>query len=167
MPLTPFHLGPGLFFGISLSKHLEIFSFLIGSVILDIEPAVNIFIFKKYPWHGFFHSIWGAIIAALVVAVLFKIFENQIKEKLKKVHFQRPFSFAKVYLSCFSGAVIHLVFDSFLHNDVFFFWPSKFNPILYLLSPFEVNLICILMGIIGILLIVIYARHKIHPRKSG
>ena len=40
MPFTPLHLGPALFFGMVLLRYIDLPTFLVANVIVDIEPLV-------------------------------------------------------------------------------------------------------------------------------
>ncbi len=40
MPLTPFHLGPDLFFGLLFFSYVDFPTFLVANVIVDIEPIL-------------------------------------------------------------------------------------------------------------------------------
>ena len=40
MPFTPFHLGPALGFGLPLRNYLHVPTFLVASILVDVEPFV-------------------------------------------------------------------------------------------------------------------------------
>ncbi len=161
MPLTPFHLGPGLFFGTILFKFLNFFAFLVGNIAFDIEPFFRIFIFKTYPWHGFFHTFLGALIVSFLLTLILYIFKNQIKKSLDGIHLIQPSpSFLNLFLALLFGSWLHIIFDSFVHPDVYPFWPSNFNPLLNLLSMMEIYLLTTLLGIIGATLLIIKISKK-------
>lgn len=157
MPLTPFHLGPGLFLGSLTLRFFNLWAILLGSIVMDIEPLSLIFILKCYhcPHHWFLHSIFGAILGSLILAtVLYGLREplNRISLKFK---INQSFSFPTLFFSSFSAWLIHIFFDSLTHNDVFPFWPSKYNPIL--IGPeayWLLNFILLAFGIIGLILLV-------------
>ena len=65
MPVTPLHLGPSLWIGLILFKFLDFMSFLLASVIVDVEPFLVMFFGLRYPLHGFFHSFVGGSIVAI------------------------------------------------------------------------------------------------------
>ncbi|MFW9990322.1 MAG: hypothetical protein ACFFC3_16900, partial [Candidatus Odinarchaeota archaeon] len=62
MPFTPYHLGPGLFIGLLFLSFIDFPTFLIASVIVDIEPFFVLYFNLDYPYHGFFHSFLGGTI---------------------------------------------------------------------------------------------------------
>jgi len=153
MPVTPFHLGPGLFFG-TIFKRLNLLSFLLGNVILDIEPFFAIlynlnYPYNSYPHHGIIHSLFGAFFASLLLAMFLSNFKNPIQRILKKFKLEQNSSLLALFSSSFLGCACHLLFDSFLHRDVFPLWPSKFNPLLGLISVSQVYFLCVILGLIG------------------
>ena len=147
MPLTPFHLGPGLFFGMLFIKYLDLISFLIGNVVLDIEPGIIVLSNIKNPYtsyshHGFFHTIIGAFMVSVAAAFLLDKVRSNIRIRLEKSRMvkvvEKSPSYLKIFSSLFLGTMLHIGVDSLMHYDVFPFWPSKFNPLLRimpLISP--------------------------------
>ncbi len=159
MPLTPLHLGGGLFLGSLNRRFFSLWALLLGSVVMDIEPTILLLINPCYscPHHGFFHSILGAIVGSAILATILSKHQEKLKEislnifKYKSIH---PFSFKVLFFSALSGWLIHIFFDSLTHFDVFLFWPLKSNPIF--ISPkiyWPLNLILLLLGIFGLLLL--------------
>ena len=152
MPLTPFHLGPGLFLGILTLKFFNLWAILLGSVVMDVEPLVLLSIGKCYqcPHHGFFHSFLGAIFGSLILSFILWKFKEKINQISLKYKISQSFSFKNLYFSSLIAWLLHVLFDSFMHYDVFPFWPSKFNPFLELISISQVYLLAIILGIIGL-----------------
>jgi len=165
MPITPFHLGPGLFFGTIFLKYLDFLSFLLGNVILDVEPFCIVlynlhYPSRSYPHHALLHTILGAFLMSFLSALILNEFKKKIKKRLQRFKILQVSSFGKIFLSVFAGALLHLVFDSLMHYDVFPFWPWRFNPLLRLISPFENYLLCIIFGILGIILLVLRLKRE-------
>jgi len=74
MPFTPFHLGPGLLFGLLLLGYIDFPTFLVASVIVDVEPFLVLTLNLNYPLHGFLHSfLGGTLLAFLVAAAMSKV----------------------------------------------------------------------------------------------
>jgi hypothetical protein len=65
MPFTPYHLGPALFLGLLFLRFIDFPTFLIASVIMDVEPFLVLFFNLNYPLHGFFHSLLGGTLVAI------------------------------------------------------------------------------------------------------
>jgi len=158
MPLTPFHLGPGLFFGMTTFRFFSLIAFLIGSILLDIEPTLVVlsnlhYPYLSYPHHGILHSFLGGIVTALLIGLILRNYKDQIKKWLNRYHLGQSFSFSSVFLGALLGHWVHVIFDSFMHYDVFPFWPSHFNPFLNLISVSQNYFLCSALGIIGLGLI--------------
>jgi len=166
MPLTPFHLGPGLFFGMLSFRFLDLTAFLLGSIVLDIEPFFAFVSGKLDQPHHYFTSFLGGILGAVLVLIILRIFKGHIKKWLDKIHLAQDSSNLSIFLGALAGCWIHVILDSLMHYDVSPFWPSNFNPFLNLISISQNYLLCSVLGIIGLALLMIkikkYARHKIH-----
>ncbi len=153
MPLTPFHLGPGLFFGMLSFRFLDLTAFLLGSIILDIEPFYAFVSGKLGQPHHQFTSFLGGILGAIAVLIIVVIFKKQIIKWLDKVRLAQNSSNLSIFFGGLSGCWIHVIFDSFMHYDVFPFWPLKLNPFLNLISIPQNYFLCSALGIIGLGLI--------------
>lgn len=161
MPLTPFHLGPGLLLGVITLRFFNLWAILLGSVVMDVEPAILLVLNPCYscPHHGFFHSILGAILGSLIISAILYLFRKPLNEISLKFKIQQSFSFKVLFSSSLIAWLIHIFFDNLTHHDVFLFWPSKFKP-LYL-GPqvyWSLNLILLFLGIVG--LVVAYKKLK-------
>lgn len=159
MPLTPFHLGPGLFLGMLLRKIFNLFAFLAGSFVMDFEPLIWLIIVRCYscPHHGFFHSILGAVAGSAILALLMWSFRNNLEGLSRKLKIEQSFSFAVLFFSSLSAWLIHLFFDSLTHYDVFPLWPSHYNPLLLGRRIVSAeHLIFVGLGLLGLTLVYRY-----------
>ncbi len=152
MPLTPFHLGPGLFFGILTSRFLDLSAFLLGSVILDIEPFIALVSGNFENPHHQFTSFLGGILGASIVWLMIRVFRKR-KPGLSNL---------SVFLGGLAGCWIHVIFDALMHYDVLPFWPLEGNPFLNLISIPQNYFLCLTLGIIGLALF--YLRTKRYER---
>lgn len=153
MPLTPFHLGPGLFFGMLSFRFLDLSAFLLGSIILDIEPFFAFVSGKLDQPHHHFTSFLGGILGAVLALIILSIFKGQIKKWLDKIHLAQDSSNLSIFFGALAGCWTHVIFDSFMHYDVSPFWPSNFNPFLNLISISQNYFLCLVLGTIGLGLI--------------
>lgn len=153
MPLTPFHLGPGLFFGMLSFRFLDLTAFLLGSIVLDVEPFFAFITGNLGQPHHYFTSFLGGILGAIVVLIIVVIFKKQIIKWFDKVRLAQNSSNLSIFFGGLFGCWIHVIFDSFMHYDVLPFWPSHFNPFLNLISISQNYFLCSALGIIGLGLI--------------
>lgn len=157
MPLTPFHLGPGLLIGLLLLSYIDFATFLVASVIVDVEPIVVIIFDLDYPLHGFFHSfLGGTIVAFLLAAVMSKVRES-LSPLLSFFKLEQKSTFKKILLASLTGIYIHILLDSRMHRDIRPFYPLDFNPFLSSssLPGLWVHMLCVwcFMGAAAIYLI--------------
>jgi len=155
MPLTPFHLGAGIFIAALFLKTFNIWALLAGSVVMDFEPLILVIVKHCYhcPHHGFFHSILGAIIGSIIIAVFLWLFKNFFKKISPKT---QSFSFIVLFYSALIAWLIHIFIDSMCHSDVFLFFPSLIQPTFigrFLYWPLGGALF--LLGIVGLIILVV------------
>ena len=130
MPLTPFHLGPALLFGLVFLSFLDFPTFLMANVIVDIEPIFVVFLDLDYPLHGFFHSFLGGTFIALVLAFVMNKIRGRFSALLGFFRLEQKHSFRSILLASLSGVYIHILLDSRMHTDIRPFYPLDFNPFL-------------------------------------
>jgi hypothetical protein len=155
MPLTPFHLGPGLFLGALTLKFFNLWAILLGSIVMDIESTVLLIINPclSCPHHGFFHSILGAILGSLILAAILYKFREKLNRISLKFKISQPFSFKVLFSSSLVAWLIHIFFDNLTHFDVFLFWPSHFKPLFIGKEIYwPLNLVFLIFGIFGFIL---------------
>jgi len=159
MPLTPFHLGPGLLIGLILLYYIDFPTFLIASVIVDVEPIIVILFDLDYPLHGFCHSfLGGTIIAFLLAAVMSKI-RKPISPLLSFFKLEQEISFKRILVAALAGVYIHILFDAPIYTDIQPLFPLDINPFYYstVLPGFTETMICVwcFMGAVPVYLIIL------------
>jgi membrane-bound metal-dependent hydrolase YbcI (DUF457 family) len=134
MPLTPFHIGPGLFIPLLLFNIIDLPTFLIASVILDIEPILVLFLNLQYPLHGFFHTfLIGTVVALILTFVMVKI-RRLFSPLMSSFKLEQKWSFTSILIAALSGIYLHLFLDAQMHWDMQPFYPLTINPLLDLSS---------------------------------
>ncbi len=71
MPITPFHLGPGVLIKSVLQERFSLTIFAFSQGLIDIQPVLVILLGKGH-LHGFTHTYAGAILLALISTTLGK-----------------------------------------------------------------------------------------------
>jgi membrane-bound metal-dependent hydrolase YbcI (DUF457 family) len=130
MPFTPYHLGPGLFGGLLLLSFIDFPTFLIASVIVDVEPFLVLTLNLNYPLHGFFHSFLGGTLLALPLALVMYRIRDKFSPLLSFFKLEQKVSFKSVLAAALSGIYIHILLDSRGYTDIQPFYPSNYNPLL-------------------------------------
>jgi len=130
MPFTPYHLGPGLFVGLLLLSFIDFPTFLVASVIVDLEPFLVLALNLNYPLHGFFHSFLGGTLLALPLALVMYRIRDKFSPLLSFFKLEQKVSFKRVLAAALSGIYIHILLDSRGYTDIQPFYPSNYNPLL-------------------------------------
>ena len=128
MPFTPFHLGPGLFFGLLLFGFLDLPSFLVASIIIDIEPFLVLVLDLNYPLHGFFHSFIGGSVAAFILSLIMLRLRNPISRITSFFRLEQRSSPKKIILTSLTGVYLHILLDSLIYDDIKPLYPLELNP---------------------------------------
>jgi hypothetical protein len=166
MPFTPFHLGPAIAVGLPLRKYLHAPTFIVGNLVLDIEPLLVLVFGLRYPLHGYLHTlVLAPAMGLLLGAVMFKLdglmspFYRKVKLETDKPLKVRSFLAAGVF-----GTVLHVLFDALLYSEMDPFFPLAVNPLLDLhLSMSQVYMFCVYLGFFGIIFyatLLVYSLHK-------
>jgi len=130
MPLTPFHLGPGLLVGLILICYIDFPTFLVANVIVDVEPVIVLLFNLNYPHHGFFHSFIGGTVVAILLSVVMNKIRYFFSPLLSFFKLEEKSSFRNILLASFLGIYIHILLDSGMLLDITPFYPLAFNPFL-------------------------------------
>jgi len=146
LPFTPFHLGPGLLFGLLLFNYLDLPTFLVASVIIDIEPLLALSLNLNYPLHGYLHTFMGGTIIAFLLAFAMSRVRGALAPLLSLFKFEPKTSFKGIVLASLFGIHFHILLDSPLYSDIKPFYPLESNPLRSLDIPasFWIHAFCIL-----------------------
>ncbi len=172
MPFTPLHLGPALAIGLPLRKYLHTPTFIVGNVVLDIEPFMVIVLGLNYPLHGYLHTFLSALIVGLLVGfVMFKLEKPmQPLYKVTLLETDGTLGIKSFLLAGVFGTILHVLFDAVLYSEMAPFFPWTINPLIGMgLSVFQVYSFCIWLGILGIayyLVALVYSIFKSHHKTT-
>ena len=150
MPLTPYHLGPAVLFGLLLRKYLDFPTFVLGNLLVDVRIGLIFFgIIQSQTVHGFLHTfLYGAVLGVVLGGVMYALREyvGKLMDSLKLEKTEKLWKFLAAGVT---GAWFHVILDSFLYTDIMPFYPSAFNPLLGKLSQTTVEMLCIISLILG------------------
>lgn len=155
MPLTPFHFGPSLLFGYLLRRRMDLVTFLVASVILDVRATLVFFGVLSGPLHGPLHNTYlGAFAVALVFAGGVFLFSRRFPSIAQWIS-SRPESARAVTLASVSGTWLHVTLDAITHAGMQPFYPLAGNPLYGLIGFFTIYGLCVLafvvfVGVTGI-----------------
>jgi len=156
MPFTPFHFGPALLL-YGLFVFLDPIALIYGAILVDLEPAIVMFLRFNYPLHGFMHSIVGVFLLLPIVYVA----TFATRRLLPELDFfftsrKREFTFRLTVVSALIGSFSHIFLDAFLYPEMNLAWPLPYwNPLLNTGLSLAIYEFCWVTLIIAIPLIVL------------
>lgn len=158
-------MGPGLTIKAVLGRRFSLMVFGFSQVVIDIEPLVGILRGDDI-LHGFTHTYLGATLIAFVSVILGRPlcqyllrFWNPDPKSAFLNWWGMPgrISWSAAIAGAFIGAYTHVFFDSIMHYDMHPLAPwSKVNELLQIISIDNLNLLCLLCGVLGAMLIVAF-----------
>ncbi len=161
MPLTPFHMGPGVAIKVVAGRYYSLMVFGFSQVAMDIEPVVRI-IRGDAVLHGFTHTYLGATLIGLVSAVvgrpICQLFLNYwtpdpYSPFMNWLRGSKLISWPAAIAGAFVGTYSHVFLDSIMHSDTQPLAPlSEVNGLLHAISIGGLHLLCVLCGVSGALL---------------
>jgi hypothetical protein len=176
MPFTPFHFGPGLFFGIPLRKYIHAPTFILANVLLDIEPLIVLITGINYPLHGYLHTLAAAIGVGAFFGMVMFVLERSMRPVYLKLLLEPDTKFSKLQFvtAGVSGTLLHVLLDSPLYSDIKPFFPHIANPLFGATFSIDIYLLSFWLGIFGIafyiVLLIVSAykkRRTNHQRKDA
>jgi len=151
MPITPFHMGPGIFIKAILQGSFSLMVFGWAQIIMDIQPLI-VLISGEGHLHGFSHTYLGATLIAIFSALTGKYLSEL---GLRIIGITTPEHIIKigwrtVFLSAFIGSYSHVLLDSIMHADVEPFYPVTLsNAFLGTLDYDGIHKLCLYSGLAG------------------
>ena len=151
MPFTPLHLGPALAIGLPLRKYIHAPTFILASVLVDVEPLLVLVLGLDYPLHGYLHTFIGALALGIVLGYSMYLLDgvlNPLWRKLLLVTTPRLSSKAFITAGA-SGTLLHVFMDSPLYSDIKPLYPAITNPLYNPALTPAIYHACVLMGLLG------------------
>lgn len=177
MPITPYHLGPSGFLGLTFRKWLDIPVFVLANIVVDIEVLVINLTGRGWPFHRYTHTLLlGAIVGILWGAAAYPL-RRFFGKLMRMVRIPYQTNFWKMVVSGVLGVWLSVVIDAIYHCDVQIFWPSNANLLSGLISYEQVKILCVASFFAALILYAIVAlftpkanhnsgKNKINPPKA-
>jgi hypothetical protein len=169
MPFTPLHMGPGIAVKAVMPRYFSIVVFGLTQIALDLEVLWHM-ARHDYPFHTFWHTYLGATIIAAVLTVLgkpssqwIKAMWNRIAAKCRDVDLtvSTPTTWVASFIGASVGAYSHILLDSLYHPDIEPLQPwSASNCVFGVLDPNGLEVVCVLIGIAGLVWFIERERRK-------
>lgn len=162
MPITPFHMGPGLLVKAVGGRHVSLMVFGVSQVAMDIEPIVRM-IRDDVVLHGFVHTYLGATLIGLVSAVVGRPIGQALLDRwtpaptaVLETWLRGPtlISWPAAVVGAFVGTYSHVFLDGVMHSDMQPLVPfSRANALLGVVSPGVLHVGCVVSGVLGAFLL--------------
>jgi membrane-bound metal-dependent hydrolase YbcI (DUF457 family) len=151
MPLTPFHLGPAILVGLIFLQYIDLPTFIIANVIIDLEPLCIILFNLELTHHQFLHTFLGGTLVAVILTTFMNSIRSKFSPILRLIKIEQKTSLRKIMLAAVSGIYLHIILDSLMHVDIRPFYPLLVNPFLQesISSIGSVYMLCLLTSIGG------------------
>jgi membrane-bound metal-dependent hydrolase YbcI (DUF457 family) len=142
MPFTPFHLGPAFLLGEVFEKKVNLFSILIGSIIIDVRATYCLFTGCR-PLHGPLHTFLAATVIGLLIAWFIYSQKAWLQKITDKLRIKQSYSLNSIILGSIIGTWSHVILDSPLYTDITPLWPATNNPFLWTIGPLTIYEFCV------------------------
>jgi len=154
MSFTPLHLGPALTLGIPTRKWINLPTFLIANIIIDMEPFLVLTIgIRGYPLHGIFHTYLSAIIMGCILGYILYLLRKPLNPlwRIFRLENKPQNRIINYLLGGILGISLHILLDSPLYTDIKPFYPININPLYNPSLAASIYTLSIILGITGII----------------
>jgi hypothetical protein len=164
VPFTPFHLGPGCALKAIAGNSFSLTVFGFAQVVMDVQPLVHLLRGEGIV-HGISHTYFGGTLIAVfslfvgrpICQLLLRVWVPSPKDRfLVWLHGSAVIRWPPAVSGAFVGAYSHVFLDSMIHPDIQPFAPfAEGNPMERLISFGGLHLLCLGIGLLGILGLVV------------
>lgn len=143
MPVTPYHVGPGVLLKAVAPRAVSLTAFIGANVAIDVESVVNL-LAGRFPVHATLHTVGVALAVGLGVGVGIAWVG----------HWRRwrgaEWSTAPALLGGALGGVSHSLLDGIMHADIRPFLPlTADNPLYRVVGLDVLHGACVAAGVVG------------------
>ncbi len=146
MAFTPYHFGPSGFIGLFFRKYIDVAVFMLANVLVDIEVLVVRLLGHDRPYHHYLHTLLGGAILGIIGGTAMYPLRHLFKRIMQIIRLPYQTSLRKMVISGILGVWFHVLIDAISHNETKIFWPSRTNPLGWMTTEKQ-------MEVIGIILI--------------
>jgi hypothetical protein len=152
VPLTPYHMGPGLLVKALLRGNFSLIAFGVAQVVMDLQPLV-VMLTGQGHLHGWTHTYVAALVLGLVCAPAGKYLGGlALRVLLRSDPTRVRVTWRVALLSALIGSFSHVLIDSLIYKDVAPFAPfSQVNPMAGILGSASSYDLCVWSGLLGLL----------------
>ena len=150
MPITPWHIGPGLAMKAAAGRRTSLGVFAVAQGMMDVEVVVRI-LTRTPPIHGYSTTlVGGAVIAAAAVGLT--VPTMRVVQRLAGDRGRVWLTWWAAWAGAIVGTMSHVVLDSIMHRDVRPFWPmTDWSPIYQVIDNDALHALCFWSGAAGLI----------------
>lgn len=148
-----------------LFSYVDLPTFLVASVVVDIEPFLVLSLNLDYAVHGYLHTFLGGTIVAVLLAFAMSRIRGTLSPLMSFLKLEQKRSFKSIVLASLFGIYLHILLDSPLYSDIRPFYPIESNPLLGhgMFVGFEIYTLCVLSFLGGA---IVYAVRLAFARRA-
>jgi membrane-bound metal-dependent hydrolase YbcI (DUF457 family) len=162
MPFTPYHVGPVLLVALLLYPLLDLPTFIIASLIIDLEPLAVLLGLAGWPMHGVLHSFTLGTVVGVIIALPMYLVGKYTKPIQIGNITPVERTLKNVIIASVLGVWIHILLDAFTYSDLNIIYPIQWNPLRGLIPSQMIINFCLIS--IPVAFIIYLIRSTILPR---
>ena len=144
MPVTPFHLGPGLLLKGLAPGRVSLSAFTLANVSIDAESVVNL-LTGRWPVHATLHTLVGALAVGLLAGVAVAVVGARRGWRASES------GWAPALAGGVLGGLAQTALDAVMHADLRPLAPfTSANPLLRVVDLGGLHLACVVAGALGL-----------------
>ncbi len=141
MAFTPYHFGPSGFIGLAFRKYIDIIVFMLANVLVDIEVLVVILLRHGRPYHHYLHTLLVGAILGIAGGIGMYPLRHLFKRIMQIIRLPYETSLRKMIISGVLGVWFHVLIDTVCHDETKLFWPCRTNPLGWLATEKQMEVI--------------------------
>jgi membrane-bound metal-dependent hydrolase YbcI (DUF457 family) len=161
MPVTPFHLGPGILLKACAPRAVSLTAFGLSQVLIDIESGYHL-LRGGWPLHREMHSLPIAGLVGLLAGAAVWLAGRRLRSSRSAI-VRAEVAIWPALVGGVVGGLSHPLLDAVMHSDLQPFWPvSAADPLFAAIGLGYLHLLCVASGIAGVAILAI--RYRAGPK---
>ncbi|MCK9604693.1 MAG: hypothetical protein M0R66_10080 [Candidatus Omnitrophica bacterium] len=160
MPNTILHFAPNATLAFLLVRYVDFPVFILINVVINFEAYVVILLRLNYPQHGYLHTFLIGTLAGVLTAIVLYLWRDKLKKLMGFLRLGYETTFKKMLFTAIIGVWLHIVLDMPVYADMKPFFPSEANPLYGVISPFRMDVFCVVFFIPAFILYLKAAKLK-------
>lgn len=161
MPFTPYHIGPHLLMGLIFIPFIDIPTFILANVAVDLQPLLVMLGYIGPPLHGISHTFLGGTVIGIVLGIISIPLIPLYKTIFHRMKLPYNTTRLTIIISAILGAWFHVITDAPIYSDIEPLYPFFDNPVRQTLSYHFVAKFCLAcFPPAFILLVFIWIKHS-------